>query len=167
MLGRRRRPRLPPSTRHRRNQSLGRPAIVGRRRSSSHGHACACTQTSAPLPPCLLTWRALSLTSGRLALRVLETESCVCKSQKNMTSAIGHQYNYLIQTNPHSFCDFSFIYQICYDGLDLNRFRAPEHICELRFYRLFEILTFLGNQYDISMILPLLLIPAWALAIAC
>jgi len=34
------------------------------------------------------------------------------------------------------------------------------------FYRFFEILFFLGNLYYMSMIVPLLLIPSWALAIA-
>ena len=29
------------------------------------------------------------------------------------------------------FRDFPFIYQICYNGLDSDRFCAPEHICEL------------------------------------
>ena len=43
------------------------------------------------------------------------------------------QYNYLIQTNQDLFRDFPFIYQIRYNGLDLDRIRAPEHICELWF----------------------------------
>ena len=32
---------------------------------------------------------------------------------------------------PDWFRDFSFIYQIWYNGLDLNRFCAPEHIIEM------------------------------------
>ena len=42
-----------------------------------------------------------------------------------------YEYNKLIQTNPDLFCDFPYICQIYYNGLHLNRFCAPEHICEL------------------------------------
>ena len=56
-----------------------------------------------------------------------------------------------------------FVYPICLFALDSDRFSAPDRITEVSNSSIcFAILTFLGNLYYISIILPLLLIPSWA-----
>ena len=53
---------------------------------------------------------------------------CDCVSQSGRDGGIANRE---FQTNPDFFHDFLFIYQFCHNGLDSDRFCAPEIICDL------------------------------------